>query len=324
MTDQRIPGQSAVAVSPYLSLRQAVRPLIFARALLASRQPLAGQLAEECERLSRLTREALEAAALVHLLSPEAGDVEAAGDTRGRHAALIDAYGRAGAAWAEVVGTAVALGGALLESERVDDARRLADFLGAAGEPAAAKDLGSRADTATRRALEARLTRIHTAMSESEIDAAIEALRESREDAIIAFYIRSVAESMVGCLPEEAPVSDFGANNWELRNWLIKPGEVIAETTNLFSYRYATSPERYQFWPNHLRAPVKITKLLVPEGAKLAGKIMLISVVRLPDKITKEIGMNAARPVGALGRLDAIAWEFRQQMETVRKRAGGA
>ena len=48
--------------SPYLSLRQAVRPAIFAHFLLAGDQERARQLAAECEDLLFLTRELLKAA----------------------------------------------------------------------------------------------------------------------------------------------------------------------------------------------------------------------------------------------------------------------
>ena len=50
------------ATSPYLSLRQAVRPAIFAHQLLAGDAERAGELAAECEELLLLTRELLKAA----------------------------------------------------------------------------------------------------------------------------------------------------------------------------------------------------------------------------------------------------------------------
>jgi hypothetical protein len=54
--------------SPYLSLRQAVRPAIFAHFLLAEDQERARQLAAECEDLLFLTRELLKAAGLAGIL----------------------------------------------------------------------------------------------------------------------------------------------------------------------------------------------------------------------------------------------------------------
>jgi len=54
--------------SPYLSLRQAVRPAIFAHFLLAGDQERARQLAAECEDLLFLTRELLKAAGLADIL----------------------------------------------------------------------------------------------------------------------------------------------------------------------------------------------------------------------------------------------------------------
>ena len=59
----------AVAASPYLSLRQAVRPAILAHWLLAGDRERAGKLAAECEDLLFLTRELLKAAGRVHILA---------------------------------------------------------------------------------------------------------------------------------------------------------------------------------------------------------------------------------------------------------------
>ena len=54
--------------SPYLSLRQAVRPAIFAHFLLTEDQERARQLAAECEDLLFLTRELLKSAGLARIL----------------------------------------------------------------------------------------------------------------------------------------------------------------------------------------------------------------------------------------------------------------
>jgi hypothetical protein len=58
------------ATSPYLSLRQAVRPAIFAHQLLAGDAERAGELAAECEELLLLTRELLKAAGQARVLAP--------------------------------------------------------------------------------------------------------------------------------------------------------------------------------------------------------------------------------------------------------------
>jgi hypothetical protein len=59
--------------SPYLSLRQAVRPAIFAHQLLAGDAERAGKLAAECEELLLLTRDLLKAAGQARILAPEPG-----------------------------------------------------------------------------------------------------------------------------------------------------------------------------------------------------------------------------------------------------------
>jgi hypothetical protein len=318
MTEQPLPAKAALAVSPSLSLRQAVRPLIFAHALLASERPLAGQLAEECERLSRLTREALEAAAMVHLLGPDRSDTGASSDAQDHRAELIAAYAKAAMRWAEVVGTAVALGDALLDSERVDDARRLADFLDATGEPTAGKDLRRRADAATRRALEPRLARIHAAMPESEIASAVETLRESGDEATVAFFIRSVAESMANTLPEEEYTVTF-AESGILGRWYVSPGDLASTGTNVFIYANQYTGLNWQ-----MPYAARFSTLLLPTGAQVFGETAVASIIRLGDQILRELQSNAASTENSFARLDAIAWEFRQRMEEARTRANGA
>jgi len=61
--------ESATATSPYLGLRQAVRPAILAHQLLAGDQERAGKLAAECEDLLYLTRELLKAAGRARILA---------------------------------------------------------------------------------------------------------------------------------------------------------------------------------------------------------------------------------------------------------------
>jgi hypothetical protein len=127
------------ATSPYLSLRQAVRPAIFAHQLLAGDAERAGELAAECEELLLLTRELLKAAGQTRILAPEPGpeadEHRPEPDEHGadRHTRFLDAYADAGMAWAKVVGSSMALGRALLAAGATEDARRLAGFLAAAG-----------------------------------------------------------------------------------------------------------------------------------------------------------------------------------------------
>ena len=78
MTEQERAISAAMATSPYLSLRQAVRPAILAHWLLAGDQERAGKLAAECEDLLFLTRELLKAAGRVRILAgpaPSAADL---------------------------------------------------------------------------------------------------------------------------------------------------------------------------------------------------------------------------------------------------------
>ena len=60
--------QPATPASPYLRLRQAVRPAIFAQRLLAGDAERARSLAAECEELLMLTRELIKAVGRVHIL----------------------------------------------------------------------------------------------------------------------------------------------------------------------------------------------------------------------------------------------------------------
>lgn len=122
MTEQ----ERAMATSPYLSLRQAVRPAILAHWLLAGDQERAGKLAAECEDLLVLTRELLKAAGRARILAEPAPSAqipdsqESGGD---RHAQFLDAYADAGLLWAKVVGCSVALAQALIDRGEWDDVR---------------------------------------------------------------------------------------------------------------------------------------------------------------------------------------------------------
>jgi hypothetical protein len=176
------------ATSPYLSLRQAVRPAIFAHQLLAGDAERAGKLAAECEELLLLTRELLKAAGQARILAPEPGPEPApelapepgagAGEHGAdRHARFLDAYADAGMAWAKVVGSSMALGRALLAAGATEDARRLAGFLAAAGEENAAADLQAELAKAVLAAHQEQLKGISNKMPPEEIERSIKALR---------------------------------------------------------------------------------------------------------------------------------------------------
>jgi hypothetical protein len=173
-----MPAQApATALSPYLSLRQAVRPAIVTYTVLANEQERAGALAHEASQLLEVTRELLEAVGLVHLLSPDPG-AEIPGNDRGdRQARLLAAYADAGVLWAKVVGHSIALADGLLGQARWHDVLRLADFLENAGEMVVAESLRGSANDAIRGEYYARISSIHDKMSREETAAAIDTLR---------------------------------------------------------------------------------------------------------------------------------------------------
>ena len=172
------PGDaSTTALSPYLSLRQAVRPAIITYTVLAAEQERAGALVAEAEHLLEATRKLLEAVGLVHLLSPRPGEEMAGNDRGDRQATLLAAYADAGLQWAKVVGSSIALADKLLAQARWDDVLRLAEFLDNAGETAVAESLRTRANEAIRGDFYARIYSIHDRMTQEETAAAIDTLR---------------------------------------------------------------------------------------------------------------------------------------------------
>jgi hypothetical protein len=186
------------ASSPYLSLRQAVRPAIFAHFLLAEDQERARQLAAECEDLLFLTRELLKAAGLADILGarspsspggpgPGAGPGADPGADPGsappeedggdRQAQLLSAYAQAGLLWAKVVGSTMALAQALLGRGDRDGARRLAGFLADAGEDGPAAELNIQLGKAVWDSCRGPLQDISNTMPAAAIGKAIDALR---------------------------------------------------------------------------------------------------------------------------------------------------
>lgn len=300
----------AIAVSPSLSLRQAVRPLMFAHALLVREQGLSAQLMEECDNLKRVTREALEAAAMVHLLAPDRLDGTAGEVEISRRDQLIKAYARAATTWAEVTGTAIALADALLNADRLDDVHRLAGFLEAAGEPTAAQDLRARANMAAKRALEARLRHIHVNMTVPEIAGAIEALRESTDETAASFHIRDLARAMVKLLyasPQEKYLYSFGQAAWRV-TWLVSPGNTVSRGTLMFRMRYAAAPQEYD--GGKISFPAIVSKLLVTGDREVTGDIALALVIRIPGPIATELHKKQPDTREIFSRLDALARTF--------------
>jgi hypothetical protein len=171
-----------VMASPYLSLRQAVRPAIFAHFLLAEDSERAGRLAAECEDLLFLTRELLKAAGLASVLGAgpaEVGPGSAQWEEDGteRQAQLLGAYAEAGLLWAKVVGSTMALARALLDRGDRDGVRRLAGFLADAGEDGAAAELKTQLSKAVWAACREPLQDVGNTMPPAAITEAIGALR---------------------------------------------------------------------------------------------------------------------------------------------------
>ena len=188
MTEQERAISAAMATSPYLSLRQAVRPAILAHWLLAGDQERAGKLAAECEDLLFLTRELLKAAGRVRILAGPASSAEmpdlpdspeSGGD---RRAQFLDAYAEAGLLWAKVAGCSAALAEALIDRGEWDDVRRLADFLAGAGEESAATDLRIQLGKAVFETHREQLRGISNTMPPAAISEAINTLRAVLRD----------------------------------------------------------------------------------------------------------------------------------------------
>jgi hypothetical protein len=177
------------AASPYLALRQAVRPAILAHRLLAGDQERAGKLAAECEDLLFLTGELLKAAGRARILaaasaaaSEVASEVEAVPAVPGesaddRQAQLLEAYADAGLLWAKVVGSSLALAEALIERGDWDDVRALANFLASSGEESAAAELRRALGKAIWQIHREQLRGISNTMPPAAIGGAINALR---------------------------------------------------------------------------------------------------------------------------------------------------
>jgi hypothetical protein len=319
MTKQQPAAQPTIAVSPYLSLRQAVRPLIFTYALLTREQERAGELAEECSRLRQLTKELLEAAALVHLLAPDKGVevINGPGDKRSRQ--VIDAYAKTGLMWAEVTGSVIALADALMDNGRWEDVHRLAGFLDAADEPTVAQDVRTRAGAAAKRANEVRLNQIHPTMTEPEITSAIEALQESKDMAAVSFYLRDVASAILGVAPKSWH-RDYIVNfqdKYEMNihiTWMVKPGDIAGKGQTIVSYKYVGSsggPSGHALTFS-LDFPALISELLIAGNSKVKGSVALAAVVEIPGPVYDEFHKSAPSIEEVSSRLDTLSWLFKQ------------
>lgn len=330
MSKQPPAAQPVIAVSPYLSLRQAVRPLIFAYALLAREQERAGELFEECRSLIQLTQELLEAAALVHLLAPAKDEKVGGSLGDSRRSQLVAAYAKAGLMWAEVTGRALALGDALLDSNKWHDVYRLADFLDAAGEQPAAQDLRNRAQTAAKRANEGRLGQIHPTMTEPEIAAAIEVMRESKDETAVSFYINAL----------ESAILSAPSPSWQRRTfdclyqgkfkfkWLVKAGDRVENGAAICMYNQWVSDRWDGYRPGYdlnIEFPAIIAELLVAEDSSVKlspdAPKPLASVIEIPKDIASVL--EAAQRGKIFDRVGVLDRIFRQIQTEKRLFVGG-
>ncbi len=132
----------STALSPYFSIRQAVRPAIFAYSLLAREQDQAEVLVAEASNLLQATQELLQATGLYHILSAGSGQQMPADNyDRDWQTRIAAAYSSAGMKWARIIGGCLALGEALAAEGRSDDARHLASCLKEIDEANAAKEI---------------------------------------------------------------------------------------------------------------------------------------------------------------------------------------
>lgn len=286
---------------------------MFAYILLAQEKERVGKLAEECGNLLRLTQEFMAAAALVHALGGrESTEIpeEAAAEKRSR---FLGAYTKAGMAWAEVIGSSVAIADVLINKGQWDDVHRLIAFLDSLGENSAVEDLRKRAASAARRANEKQLSRIHAEMVEDEIMLAIEALKGAENEAVVSFYLHDLAMAIYGIIPKlqyENVSCDFGQAEYVVR-WLIKAGGQVAKgdpvlqyTPNWGSYR---TPQN---WPAPF--PALIARLKVADGATVSGSTNLLSAVKIPGPVVSEMRRATRSDKRAFERLDLLAREFKR------------
>jgi hypothetical protein len=261
---------------------------MFAHALLAREKERAGDLAAECETLVQLTRELLEAAGLVHLLGAGGGAVPAADADELRQSRLTEAYAKAGLMWAQIAGSAMALGRTLIDAGSWDDAHHLAGFLEESGEKYAAEDLRARVINGRLRHLESRLARIHPAMTEPEIASAIEVLRESRKEDTVSIHIRVLALSILRIHPSK----DFMQMNIHVGyctstiEWLASEGEYLPPGQRLATLYATSSPQagRYDSIPFSDSGSI-LVKRLVSDGAEIATSAPVARLIKAPREI---------------------------------------
>jgi hypothetical protein len=168
--------------SPYLSFRQAIRPAIFANAVLLREQERAGELAEAANQILTLTRDLLRKAGLGYIATAGPGAPAGDGGGLGRLDSVLEAFADAAMMWAQIVGNCLALADGLLDQGRLDEVQALAAVLEDSGESGTARQLVQRLAPAAMVMYKKRLGMIHARMKPAEIENAIDALTGALSD----------------------------------------------------------------------------------------------------------------------------------------------
>lgn len=176
MSKQEKDAELDSALSPYLSVRQALRPAIVAHSVLLREKSRAGALADQANQILTATRELLSKVGLDYITVSEPGVMESATIGLGREVSLLDAFSDAAMLWAKVVASCLFLADAFLEQGQWDQVRTLAAVLADAGEREVAKDLRVRLARGPEERCRKRISAIHVNMNPQEIEDAIEAI----------------------------------------------------------------------------------------------------------------------------------------------------
>jgi hypothetical protein len=175
MSKRQPPAQAAdVDLSPYLSLRQAIRPAIFAHSILLREKDRAVALVDEANRILVATRELLSKAGLGYITVAEPGAPTGATSGLGTQASLLDAFTDAAMLWAKVVASCLALADHFLEQGQWGQVRTLAAVLDDAGEKGTAKDLRDRLLSAPLARCKKRSRALNVRMSHQELSNVID------------------------------------------------------------------------------------------------------------------------------------------------------
>jgi hypothetical protein len=164
-------------------------------------------------------------------------------------------------------------------------------------------------------------------MTEPEIAAALDALRESKDETSASFYICDLAKAMARLLPGpgEEYIESF-SDHWEIV-WRVTPGDIVIGGSSLYYTRYAGPSMAYQkgtiYGGQASRFSLVVSKLLVPEGSNVSGSVTIASVIRIPDPIVAELNRQGPDKRSIFARLDTLARVFRQ-IQTANARSASA